>query len=151
VGITYDTVEDPASNADKTIHLIRAYRGNEIVGEARIRHFDGDGMAEVTSIAVNLEERRHKIGTRLYERAAKLVCERHAVPLASDTYRSAYSDGFWQKQVRKGRATCLGKLPYKTKFAKGDAANSEYGRSGCKRYILTCPAPPSLAGVKRKR
>ena len=43
------------------------------------------------------------IGTRLYEALAAEACTRQ-VNLRSDTQLSRYSKGFWQKQVRKGRA-----------------------------------------------
>lgn len=61
------------------------------------------------------------IGTKLYEAAAAEAC-RHGRPLASDDNLRHASKSFWEKQVRKGRATFDGR-----------------------RYTLACPVT-SLKG-----
>lgn len=49
------------------------------------------------------------LGTRMYERALRAVCDvGKAYAITSDTTRSEFSEAFWQKQVRKGRARCVG-------------------------------------------
>jgi len=82
------------------------------------------------------------IGTKLYEAAARVAC-REGAPLMSDNHRTVYSQGFWEKQARKGRATCA-------VAAGGVKLSKEYditGRWACGRYALTCPAPRSLRGA----
>lgn len=75
---------------------------------------------------IEVEHKREGIGTRLYEEAAYYACEQFGKPLASlDWQRSAAADGFWKKQIAKGRAT-------------HDAAKG--------RTTLTCPPPVSLGG-----
>lgn len=87
------------------------------------------------------------IGTKMYEHAAKLACRARA-PLASDATRTKYSEGFWAKQAKKGRATCVAR----SGGVRLEAGTFEpKGRWSCKHYSLSCPAPRSLAGVKRKR
>ena len=87
------------------------------------------------------------VGTRMYEAAAQVACTSHRV-LMSDDKRSRFSEGFWKKQQRAGRATCDASRP-------GTRLNDDLSYRGnwrCHRYRLNaCPAPPSLAGVKRKR
>jgi hypothetical protein len=59
-----------------------------------------------------------KIGTTLYETAGRLACKVARKPLVSDWRRSPMAEGFWKKQVGKGRAVY-------------DDAHQ--------RYVLTCP------------
>lgn len=80
------------------------------------------GVMMVRRIDVVPGSRRQRIGTSLYERAAKVACKEYGIPLASDTSRSAMADGFWKKQEAKGRAVRIND-----------------------RYVLTCPSPASLA------
>lgn len=83
------------------------------------------------------------VGTKLYERAARVACSNRA-PLASDTRRTRYSEGFWAKQARKGRAMCVTK-------SGGKRLNDDFAYTGtwdCGQYALSCPAPRSLKGVK---
>jgi len=85
---------------------------------------------KVARIDVDESVRRQGVGTKLYERAARIACEsRYGKPLVSDTDRSPMSEGFWRKQVDKGRAV-----------------RDETSRSF---YVLSCPAPRSLKGAKR--
>jgi len=76
---------------------------------------------------------RRGIATAMYTALAKASCRVAGVPLASDASRSPSAEGFWQKQVRKGRAR-----PY-------------VDSAGRHRYILRCPAPASLAAARRAR
>jgi len=87
------------------------------------------------------------IGTKLYETAARTACKLGA-PLASDSSRTRFSQAFWEKQVTKGRATCM------AGSGRAVRLTDEFGRKGtwrCGTYALTCPAPRSLAQVKLLR
>jgi len=57
-------------------------------------------------VSVDEEYQSQKIGTALYEAAAAEVCYRKGT-LKSDFLRSEFSEGFWAKQTKKGRAKCL--------------------------------------------
>ena len=57
-------------------------------------------------VEVKPEHRAKRWGTRLYEEALRESCEVRK-PLASDTTRSEFSEAFWRKQERKGRARCI--------------------------------------------
>lgn len=111
----------------------------------------GDGLApRVTHIEVNEDARKCGIGTKLYEQAAKVSCKTFKQPLHSDIERSRAADGFWQKQVRKGRATCVKPAEYTRDVAILEDGPAQ-GRSGCYQYALKqCPAPASLAGRRRR-
>jgi len=87
---------------------------------------------KVRQINVVPGAQRQRIGTGLYERAAKIACKEYGVPLASDTDRSAKAEAFWKKQEAKGRAE------------RRESRHGEY-------YALSCPAPRSLAGARRRR
>ena len=50
--------------------------------------------------------RGQKVGLALYEAAAEEACKR-GWTITSDAVRSRYSENFWAKQERKGRATCV--------------------------------------------
>ena len=91
---------------------------------------------------VEVDLKRCGIGTRLYERAAKIACKEFGQPLHSDVLRSDEAQGFWAKQVRKGRATCVGPV---------DPEQPRLGRDGCLAYKLTCPAPTDLGRARRRR
>jgi GNAT superfamily N-acetyltransferase len=99
-------------------------------------------VAFVSHILVDEAFHRCGVGTRLYERAAQIACKDFKLPLSSDSERSGYAQGFWEKQVRKGRATCVKAVPERRSNCASDAL---VGRGGCERYKLTCPAPKSLA------
>lgn len=47
------------------------------------------------------------IGTKMYEAAARAACK-HGGVLAGSAMRSAFSQGFWVRQLEKKRATCKG-------------------------------------------
>lgn len=93
----------------------------------------GFGNMMVRRIDVAPGSQRQRVGTGLYERAAKVACKHYGAPLASDTDRSPRADAFWRKQEAKGRAKRV--------------QTEKYGDF----YVLPCPAPRSLAGAQRKR
>ena len=85
------------------------------------------------------------IGTRLYEAAALFSCSKRKV-LTSDDKRSRFSEGFWKKQARRGRATC-------DASKSGTRLNDDLSFAGkwkCHRYLLKCSAAGAgLAGARR--
>lgn len=87
------------------------------------------------------------VGTRMYEAAAQVACASGQV-LVSDDKRSRFSEGFWKKQAKKGRATCDASQP-------GTRLNDDLSYRGnwrCHRYRLKpCPAPVALSGLRGKR
>lgn len=91
-------------------------------------------VMSVTNSIVKPSYRRRGIGTQLYERAAEVACRDFGLPLASDrhTSRSKFADAFWKKQVKKKRAVCIG----------------DSGGKRCRMYMLSCPAPASLAATR---
>jgi hypothetical protein len=106
-----------------------------------------DGWApRVTHVLVSASQQRCGVGTKLYEEAAKLACKEFKVPLQSDAERSGAADAFWQKQIKKGRARCL----QKTEKRYADDLTPVIGRSGCYRYVLTCPVPATLSRPRSK-
>jgi GNAT superfamily N-acetyltransferase len=87
-----------------------------------------DGALVIESVFMNEGWSGCGVGTRLYEVLAKHACEQ-GLALHSDTTLSEFSQSFWRKQERKGRAT----FNYETK-----------------RYELTKCAS-DLSGAKRPR
>lgn len=104
---------------------------------------DGKHLA-VNMVTVDDRYQRCGVGTRLYEAALAAACEQ-GLRLASDTQRTDGSEGFWQKQVAKGRAQCVSSAP-------ADRLNERWGPEGtwsCGRFAMleTCPSSPSLRGL----
>lgn len=114
---------------------VTAYEGKNPVGRIGVIKWNPPAtphktFMKVARIDVDASVRRQGVGTKLYERAARIACEaRYGAPLASDTDRSPMSEGFWRKQTGKGRAQ-----------------RDETSRSF---YMLSCPAPKSLKGTRR--
>ena len=113
-----------------------------------IERVDGpQGKALMKVAFVEVKKKGIGVGTKIYEKAASFACS-HGVPLASDEVRTAAAQGFWTKQARKGRATCLRGSGRATKLSK---TWKVAGQWGCGQYVLTCPAPKSLAAARRAR
>lgn len=139
----------------------------------------GQDLLVVNEIEVVPKYRKHRLGTRMYEWAAKIAC-RLGVRLSSSHYRSEFSESFWRKQERKGRASCVatgnvregqpGRYYAGPRIAVANSVDDDtferimshlpkperdaiYGQEywPCHRYEVPCPAPRSLAGVKRRR
>ena len=123
-----------AGSGGRVMAAFNAVNGRRKVGRLEIRR--NAESSQVTWITVAEGARRSGIATRLYEVAARFSCEEWGRRLASD-YRGSRApgaEGFWQKQFRKGRAERIG---------------SESSMSN--QFMLSCPAPESLAGVRRRR
>ena len=95
---------------DKWCSRIRAFDGSKQVGQVTVCNEDVEGyhdkVLSIIGIWVLDEYQRKGIGTKLYEEAAAIACEK-GLPLASspDWARTKFSTGFWDKQLRKGRVT----------------------------------------------
>ena len=127
---------------------MRARVGRREVGYMEIGRVDGPhGKALMKVDFVEVKKKGIGVGTKIYEKAAAFACS-HGAPLASDEVRTAAAQGFWTKQARKGRATCLRGSGRATKLSK---TWKEAGQWGCGQYVLTCPAPKSLAAARRVR
>jgi hypothetical protein len=104
------------------------------------------GIFAVSNIEVSEQFRRCGLATRLYTVAAKEACSR-GMPLQSDTTRSKYSQGFWEKQVAKGRARCI--MTAKSDGPpRPDYDGPLYRRGDCEAFELRCPAT-DLSGRTR--
>jgi GNAT superfamily N-acetyltransferase len=130
-------------------------------GEVRITVTSPDGWAEygamhlvsrgrkyleIKSVLVSALLRRCGVGTRLYEAAAVLACDKRRV-LRSDSRRTMYSQAFWEKQVRHGRAVCESPQP----TPPHSDPRWPTIRGGCLQYVLTAPCPaPKLDGRRRR-
>jgi GNAT superfamily N-acetyltransferase len=66
---------------------------------------DGRKKMQVSSINVNPEYQKQKLGTTLYETLLQEACA-DGRSLYSDETRSVFSEAFWRKQQTKGRAVC---------------------------------------------
>ena len=138
-------------------YAVKAYdvgpSGSFRAGSLYLRR-DNSGMAEylrVESVNVMPSYQRCGVGTQLYTRAAELARELK-MPLYSDTARTAASQGFWEKQERKGRAKCAKKGRGAAKINMNHASGAvieERGRWACQEYVLK-PTATDLSGLKRK-
>lgn len=134
------------------LRLTARIRGKK-VGELEAWTSADGAYVNVDNIAVGPRDRG--IGTKLYGTAAHWACQTARRPLASDERRSVAAQGFWAKQVRKRRARCVWPLSaaerraIKQELEFTPDEKPAWGRGGCARYALRCPAPRSLAGRAR--
>lgn len=136
---------DPSADYDESAFGVFALSGKKEVGKITVRHDGSVGWIEV-----DRSLQRAGLATQLYERAAREACKR-STPLRSDTERSGYSQSFWEKQVRKGRARCESRTGRPPTGENSDPGDVIFGRGGCVSYALSCPAPKSLSGARRRR
>lgn len=124
-------------------HIFAVLDGDRVAGTLTVT--ERRSFVQVGQLDVMYSYRRKGVATKLYTHAAKFACRKFGKPLASDDVRSVGSQGFWRKQLKKGRATCVD-----TSGAYG--YDPESGRSTrrkihkCAVFALSCPAPPSLKG-----
>lgn len=138
----------------------------------------GRDVLVVDQIEVLPEFRKKRLGTKMYEWATKVACRLNR-PLSSSSNRSEWSESFWRKQQRKGRAGCTGTGTMKDggngKYWRGPRADMNsrlepeefeqlmallpqpaydpiYGEAfwPCERYEVACPPPRSLADLRRR-
>jgi len=108
---------------------------------------DHPDQARVQHITVAKLMQRCGIGTQLYTRAVA-EAKKAGLLLTSDSQRTPKSEGFWQKQRRKGRAICVDK-----KRGHGllpGQARPEVDHWDCRRFQMK-PGTTSLARLKRKK
>jgi GNAT superfamily N-acetyltransferase len=131
-----------------SVHVVQAHLHGREVGYMELEEVEGPRDQRLLKVAfVEVRRKGVGIGTKLYEKAAAFACKLKR-PLASDDARTSAAQGFWLKQARKGRATCLRGSGRATALTKGYA---EKGLWACGQYALTCPAPKSLAAARRAR
>lgn len=126
----------------RDVVTLRAHIGREEVGFMELTSAD-DVKGGLSVAYAETTKPGAGVGTRLYEAAAHVACSSGRT-LTSDDKRSRFSEGFWKKQAKKGRATCDASKP-------GTRLNDDLSYRGnwkCHRYLLSCPAPASLAGVR---
>lgn len=107
------------------------------------------GRYMVANTRVNATVQRCGVGTKLYEAAAQFGCTQLGAPLRSDYGRSAAAQSFWEKQVKKGRATCAKWIAGEVEAP--DTRESAYGRGNCDHYVLTCPIETLSRRRRRSR
>ncbi len=132
--------------------VARDAKGN-LVG-ALYLHQHVRGMDEeliVGTVRVADTHQRCGVGTQLYTRAAA-IARKLRMPLVSDSTRSEAAEMFWQKQERKGRATCArkGKGAAKLAWNPTTGFSPARGRWSCQQYVLK-PDATDLSGLKAKR
>ncbi len=104
---------DPNDEWDDFSFEVTATKDGNPVGTVKVEDtgeedFDGDRHVRrfyVKKSDVKAKYRGQRIGTALYEQAAKAVCQRGGT-LESDYIRSSFAESFWRKQRAKGRAFC---------------------------------------------
>ena len=136
---------------------IKALNGKRLVGVVAIGLRTGKDsksrsvnapFVSLVSVTENLQ--RCGLATRLYTKAAKYACDNLRRPLQSDTLRTAASDGFWRKQVSKGRAGCV-QAANDTYAKKADPTMAIEGRNKCAFYTLkSCAGAADLTGPRRR-
>ena len=110
-----------------------AFRGTQYLGTITVRitkTATGDDVVQVIGIGIKDEAERGKgFGTKLYE-AANAFAQEQGMRLVSDFSRTEASEGFWKKQVEKGRAEPVivdgrKSSPYYYKLKRGQTDLSE--------------------------
>lgn len=119
---TGDQPDRPFKRPSSAVY--EAVENGERIGCIRIDGGGGDVSVHYTH--VRGDHQRRGVATKLYEAAARGACKRFGLPLSSDVDLQTGSRGFWEKQVRKGRA---------------------HYDADLERYVLSCPAPASLAAA----
>ena len=95
---------EDASEGARPGFRITAFDGDARVGAIVVRQHRWLPGAPFGVEHVYATRQRERIGTQLYEAAAREACRR-GFPFMSDMERSPEADAFWRKQERKGRAT----------------------------------------------
>jgi GNAT superfamily N-acetyltransferase len=179
-GLTLTRCEDAYGMTFRVVDSTGKQQGVAEVGvHKRTRQGRSKNTLKVGYIHVDPSQRKTRVGTLLYDALLGEACER-GMPLTSDTLRSHFAEAFWQKQRKKGRATCvrggggvftvpLLELEYRhdtgeistkaynetiARLPKPTKKTDEYGRPmwSCRRYEInkTCDVE-TLAGLKRRK
>jgi len=126
------THEEPDPNWDNAI-TFRAMSGATQVGYLDTYRYPDKSWLKSGLVEVDPNARRCKLGTRLYMAAADYAC-REGLEMVSDTYRTEFSEGFWDKQRKRGRAACLPGEGHR--LDPGGDMDKVVGTWPCERYKL---------------
>ena len=178
-GLTLTRCERPWGITFEVISPDKSIQGAaDVVSAQPTRNNALKDVLKVDSIKVDPSRRKARVGTLLYDALLAESCAQ-GLPLSSGTTRSHFAEAFWQKQQKKGRATCIrgggsvfqsplhelehdrdtGKLStkaYNETIARlpKPTKTDEYGRPmwSCRRYEInnTCDVE-TLAGLKRRK
>ena len=138
---------------------IDIFYGDKFVGGAELSIFRGKAIVKVIEINADDTPRRCGVGTRVYQQLYALACK-HGAALSSDIVRSDHSEGFWRKQVAKGRASCATTFDGRgaerisaSDFTIVRNRDGSRARWKCGYYEMKkpCPGRYDLRGVKRRR
>lgn len=167
-------------------YTVYGYFGGQRVGSVQLSSY-GEGRFKVSWAGTDepsywrllypKEAMPAGLGTKLYERALRATCDvAGSNDLISDTVRSPFSEAFWRKQERKGRAECIGdggrsryfdaplrdaEDAFAARFGRGYKETKEWKqfvsrlptpngrRWPCDYYAIECQGrPDSLTGVR---
>jgi hypothetical protein len=111
-----------------------------------------DDVAELVAYSVawssvSAGSRRCGYGTKLYEMMRDIACQ-DGVKLQSDRERTEFSDGFWKKQAKKGRARCVEPIDWDQ---RDNDLLPEDATCGWYEMKETCPRDRSLAAIKKAK
>ena len=157
----------------KISYSLYAINGVYSEGDLILLKQDEERAAVVDYVTVDNNRQKNGVGTFLYETAAKDAC-RLGYTLKSSDYRSEFSEAFWQKQARKGRASCevgwagFFHTPFEearratqntaqfeemaTRLPKPQVSKDADRYWPCNHYRIDNPCEmTSLAGIKSKR
>jgi hypothetical protein len=88
--------------------------------------------------AIEVSTKRKGIATKLYETAAKYVCSKGGALVSDYRLEDAFSNDFWKKQIKKGRA----RPAYPYEGATFDERTP---------VVLSCRKASDLSGVRKPR
>ncbi len=146
---TKGRIDVRVTRKDRHSFRLDAFSDRKPVGQITVLADNGYGYPAVEYIRAagsSAQEpvRGGRVGTRMYEAAARIACEEYGSPLASGFSRTDAAESFWFKQKQKGRA----------EERRHDAySEEELAEDPDKRdtfYTLTCPAPTSLEGLPKR-
>ncbi len=140
------THEEPDPSWDNPL-TFRAMMGEQQVGYLDTYRYPDKGWLKSGLVEVDPSARRCKLGTKLYMAAADYAC-REGLEMVSDVYRTEFSEGFWDKQRKRGRAACVTGAGGFRLDPAGDL-DKVIGSWPCERYKLK-KCQVDLSGHRRK-
>lgn len=136
-------------DADYEMFEINAFRNGIGVGTMDL---DEERQGELTVSWIRVNDPRCGTGTQMYQHAYRIACRR-GKRLVSDVSRSDASEGFWSKQAKKGRATCVKGRGTRLRWSHRDSYFENVGHWPCEYYRMktVCPRNIDLSGLIRRR
>jgi len=137
---------------------IDIFYGDKFIGGAELSVFRGNAVVKLIEINEDDTPRRCGVGTRIYQKLYALACK-HGAHLSSDIVRSAHSEGFWKKQVAKGRAKCITTFggrgaehidPNTFMIVKNKDGSRATWKCGYYAMKTKCPKRYDLRGAKKR-